>query len=191
VCELNGDGCCPASCTPTNDLDCACGLNKIRIHEVYIGTVDYIIVDNPTTCALDLDPLEIVFDDSSSTDVFYNVPSFVLAANSQVLITESSSPPAGALSTGTNILFSGTRGGLVLICDGACNYSNGSNVVDAFPWEGAALPPPMPTGITFTPTHATGITSTNEATTSHLRVANTGANPNFFLADWTTGPNTN
>jgi hypothetical protein len=190
TCSLTADDCCPSSCTETSDIDCACGLDKIRILEVYIGGVDYAILGNPSTCALDIDPLQIVFDDSSLTDVFYEPPSFVLAAGAQVVITESGSPPPGGLSTGTNILFSGTRGGAVVVCDGPCNFTNGANVIDALPWEGAQLPPPLPAGITFTPMHASGITGSNEATTSHLRIAYNGTHPNFFLADWTTGPKT-
>jgi len=185
---MTSDGCCPSSCTPTNDIDCACGLDKILIIENHIGS-DYAVLQNPTTCALDLGGMEVIFDDSTSTDLTFVIPpNTMVQAGGTLLLTESSSPPAGGLYVGGNILFSGTRGGAVILCDGSC--SNPANIVDYMAWEGSQPPPALPAGVTFSPSAVTGIASGNESTMSHIRQASNGSAPNFLLADWTIGPKT-
>jgi len=182
------DGCCPSTCTPTNDIDCACGLDKIFIAENHIGS-DYAVLQNPTTCALDLGGMEVIFDDSGLTDLTFVIPAnTVVQPGGTLLLSESTSPPPGGIYVGGNIFFSGTRGGAVILCDGSC--SNAANIVDYMAWQGNAPPPAPPAGITFNPGPITGVTSSNESTTSHIRAATNGQAPNFILADWTTGPKT-
>ncbi len=180
---INNDGCCPSGCTVNNDLDCACNLGKIRITELHIGT-DYLVLHNPTTCALDLDPMEILFDDSTSTDLTFQLPAHVLAAGASVYVVESS-PVGTDIDTGSNIMFSSTRGGAAILCEGSC--SNSANVVDVVAFSEGEPHGALPTGITFNPAGLTGIT---ESTQSYLRVNTTGMTPNFLASDWTLGPKT-
>ncbi len=181
---VHSDGCCPSGCTATNDLDCACNLGKIRITELFIGGTDYIRLHNPTTCALDLDPMEIFFDDSSLTDLTFNMPTHVLAAGANVYVIESGATGTDT-STGSNITFSGTRGGAVILCDGPCSSS--SNVVDVVAFSEGAPHGPLPAGISFSPAGLTGI---NETTQSYLRAATIGTTPNSLAAGWTMGAKT-
>jgi len=182
------DGCCPSSCTEVNDIDCACGLDKLRIIEHFAGNPDYIVISNPTTCVLELDPLEIMFDDQRNTDFNFAVPAYTMPANSTLVISDSSSSPPGSLYVGGNIPFAASRGGWVALCDGAC--STPSNIIDIIAWEGGQPPPALPPGISFTPGPVTGVTSANESTTSHIRQAFQGVAPNFLMSDWTSGPKT-
>jgi hypothetical protein len=177
----HNDGCCPSGCNANNDLDCACNLGKIRITELFIGTPDYLLLHNPTTCAMDLDPMEILFDDSTSTDLTFPLPTHVLAAGASVYVIEAS-PVGTDIDTGSNIMFSGTRGGAAILCEGSCSSS--ANVVDVVAFSEGEPHGALPSGITFNPAGLTGI---NASTQSYLRVNTTGTTPNFLASDWTLG----
>jgi hypothetical protein len=183
---VNNDGCCPSNCTANNDIDCACGLDKLKLSEMNIGT-DYVAIFNPTTCVIDIDPLELFFDDSSLSDLIFQLPSYMLAAGGTVYIVEGTASGPDEISTNSNIFFSSTRGGATIMCDGPC--SNPANVVDVVAFSEGAPHGPLPSGIIFSPGGLTGIGS--ESTNSYLRTAYIGQTPNFLAADWTVGPKTN
>jgi hypothetical protein len=186
---IDNDGCCPGSCTANNDLDCACGLDKLYLKELHIGNQDYVSIYNPTTCTIDLDPLVVFLDDPVLIDVTVNLPKQDLPAGGTVYIIESGAMGSDIYSGG-NIGFSPTRSGFVILCDGACNMQNGNNVIDAVVFETTTVAPALPPGLNFMPSGLVGITSANQSTMSWLRTATMGSHPNFFASDWTVGAKT-
>lgn len=185
---MTGDGCCPATCNAANDLDCACGIDKIVLAEVHIGSPDYARLHNPTPCDIDLDPLNVLFDDSTSTDLAVDLPSFVLLGGASVYLIESGGV-GDDIDTG-NILFDPTRAGNTLLCDGPCDLVAGSNIIDAMQFEGSGSAVALPGPATFAPGPLTGITSANASGDSFLKQTDVGAFPNFLASDWTVGPKT-
>ncbi len=186
---VDNDGCCPGGCTANNDQDCACGIDKLLLQELFIGVPDYVAIHNPTPCIIDLDPLVVFMDDPVLADVTVDLPQQNIGPNETVYIIES-----GAVGTdidsGGNIGFSPTRSGFVIMCDGACNMQNGSNVLDAVVFETTTVAPALPPGLLFMPSGLTGIDSLNQNTMGWLRTATMGSHPNFFASDWTVGAKT-
>lgn len=180
-----GDGCCPAGCTDLTDIDCACSVADILIEEVSTGDPDYIQLKNYSVCPLNIDALHVFQDDTSSNNQM-DLPSFVLQPGASVYLMESGGTTTAPVDTLTLSFSMGWVGGAgaMWLCEGACNASNGSNVVDAVIWEtngGVGLP----TGITFSPAPIPTVL-TNE---SVLRVNTQGAPPSLLQSDWTAGPN--
>ncbi len=184
---LDGDNCCPAICSEQSDKDCACSVDKLYLKELNIGNADFISIHNPTACPLDVNGLEILFDDSSSSDMTTKLPQQMIAANSSVYVVES-----GAVGTdipaGGNIPFSPTRGGAVLLCNGVC--STAANVIDVVAFSTGEPFPALPAPISFQPSGLMGINSGNQSNTSWLRVATAGSKPTFLAADWNVGAST-
>ena len=94
---------------------------------------------------------------------------------------------AGDIIPTNNIFFTYGTSDYAAICDGTCS---GSSVIDLVAHYGGETMPSYPSGVTFSPSGITGITSTTDETTSYHRVATSGQNPTFLRSDWSAGPKT-
>lgn len=180
---MDGDNCCPAACDETNDVDCACGIDDLRISELHIGGEDYAALTNPSACDLSLAGLQVFFDDSTLADLVTVLPNQVLAAGESVYIVE-----AGAMGddidAAGNITFSYTRGGAMLLCLGACDPADGSNVIDLVAFSLGETHPTLPAGVTFQNAGLGGIDNANDDTDSFIHGTYFGQAPDFLASDW-------
>jgi hypothetical protein len=159
-------------------------VNDVALEEVNIGTLDYVVLRNNNTsgCSANLDGLSLAFVAGKPADFTFDLPSYTLAAGATVFVVEGTPQPQD-ISTATNIDIGPLDGAYIALCNGVCNASDGSNVIDLVATSGVSgLPPPL----TFS-SPLTGITDTNENTTSYVRVAHDGAPPNFRGTDWAIG----
>jgi hypothetical protein len=95
------------------------------------------------------------------------------------------------VNVGQNIGFAGDRGGWVVLCTGSCTTTSAATAVDAIAFASSSTgtstqPPALPVPLTFAPP-VTGVSSTNEDSTSFVRVQVTGVTPIFKSTDWTLG----
>ncbi|MEM6788289.1 MAG: hypothetical protein AAF928_12100 [Myxococcota bacterium] len=186
------DGCCPSNCTVANDLDCACGIDDIIIREVSTASPDYVLVENTSSCPIDLDPITVCKDEGSS-ELCSDLPSFVLQPGAEVYLLESGAiplPPAPAQT----IILSFTMGwegtpGAIFMCDGPCTNASAPNAIDAVIWQTSSPSSTvtLPPGINFTPGPVPGVSGIDDAV---RRVATQGIFPNFFASDYVAQPAT-
>jgi hypothetical protein len=187
-CATTGQSCVLGQCK-------SCGAtttsSPVRLKEVFIGTPEYLVLENTGGCPVDLSGLTLSFDTSSASGVpsTFTLPSQSLDAGATVTVVDgtAATPTAGQIGTTNNIDWQGAYGGWVMLCDGPCTTP--ANTVDALAFQGGTAPRPFPGVVTFSPA-LTAITTSNEQTDSFQRVAHTGAYPNFARSDWTTGPAT-
>ena len=157
------------------------GGSSVRIDELQIGSSDYVVLYNPTGSSIDLNPMALYFDDSSTGDFAFDLPSYILAPGGYVYIAEVAL--AGDIDVVSNIPFSSSRGGWVALCSGTCNLSTGSNWIDAVAFSEGDPHPPLPSGITFSPAGLSGIVDQN--TNSYYHTSTVGSQPVYLAADWT------
>jgi hypothetical protein len=163
----------------------------MRLQELRIGTPDYVALKNTSTqCPANLAGLDLRMLDSNTTFFTFNhvFASQTVAPGEVVYVFENTAGTAVTdVNTSQNIGFSGSRGGWVVLCAGACTTTSAPNAVDAIAFgSGTVQPPALPVPLTFSPP-VTGVTSTNQNTTAYIRAQVTGVTPNFTSADWTLG----
>ncbi|HQP35624.1 MAG TPA: hypothetical protein PLI95_10600 [Polyangiaceae bacterium] len=167
-------GCAPGGIAP----------DAVRMVELYIGTDDYIVLQNRGSCPAQLDALWIRIDSIDSTyDFDFDVPAMTLGPNERVYVIDPAGAKPGdiAIPQGQNISMTYQSGETVSLCKGPC--SSGV-VLDFFSHASGAQPPSPPAGITFTPAPVTGITQANEQSHAYARIAYAGAYPAFKATDW-------
>ena len=165
-------GCPPGGAPPT----------QVRLSEVFIGTNDYIVLENRGSCAAQIDTLALRVAASDSTnDVEIDIPAQLLNPGEKVYVVDSAGALPGDVSSVDNIFLTPDSGGYVMLCEGPCSSGN---AIDYFAHASGAQPPLPPLGITFTPAPLTGITTATQDTQTYARVQHTGAFPAFKAADW-------
>ena len=168
-------GCQPGGGPPT----------QVRLAEVFIGTNDYIVLENRGSCDAQLDSLSLhVAASEAGNDIEINIPAQVLPAGARVYVIDSTGALAGDISSTDNIFLTPDSGGYVLLCEGPCSSGN---AIDYFAHASGAQPPLPPLGITFTPGPLMGVTTATQDTQSYIRVQYSGAFPGFKASDWQVG----
>ncbi|MBW2527675.1 MAG: pre-peptidase C-terminal domain-containing protein, partial [Deltaproteobacteria bacterium] len=166
----------------TVDVTTVCSVTQLYLERLNIGADGVAIVNDSSACAVDVGPLELLWDDSGSGDVTTDLPVRQVPPGDTLKVYEN--PPPGHVAAGS-VPFDISRGGWVAMCDGACNTSDGSNVLDLAAFSEGQPHPALPTGVTFSPGGLTGLT--NQNTYEYLRSAQSGTPPGFVAADWTVG----
>jgi len=184
-CAAAGQTCVLGEC---KTCGAATGPSPVRLKEVFVGTPEYLVLENPSGCPADLGGLTLSFNTSyaSGAPSDFALPSQTLDPGSTVVVVDgtATTPAPGEIGTTSNIDWQAAYGGYVLLCNGSC--STPTNAIDALAFQGGSAPPPFPGVISFDPALTT-ITSSNEQTDSFQRVALKGVYPGFLPSDWTTG----
>ena len=191
---MSGDG-CSSMCALEVGYDCdmnqptTCTRLYPAIDEVNVGVTDHVVVHNHHSKDVQLAGLHMMWNESSGVDS-WAMPSQVLKAGADIIISETANNPAGAIKpTGVNIGASYLTGGWVSLCEGTCSATNGSNVKDIMQYEGTGTSPALPSGVTFSGGPLTGIdNSLIQTNTAYARVSNPGQS--FASIDWAWGCST-
>jgi hypothetical protein len=166
----------------------------LRLEEVYIGDPDFITMKNHADCAVGIAPFRVRFETGGVTaKLDALLDSRNLASGATVYLSEPNGPVIpNDIKTSGQIPNVGGVSGTVRLCRGSC--ATLGTTIDVAAWDGvlaaggANTPfPPLPNPLSFNPGGLTGITDTNEQTSSYRRAASTGNNPRFFASDWGTG----
>ena len=196
TCNADGSGYAPGgtdcgamgqSCDGGACVACPSGrgpADELRFIEMFIGTYDYIGIENRSGCPVDVGGLLFsVRSSAAGNDLDYTLPSRTLAPGEQVFISDSQGAQTGDLVPPDNIYFTDATSDSAALCDGPCSSST---VLDYVVHEGGGMASPaLPGGVTFSPGPLTGITSANSETESFHRAAYAGSAPAFLASDWT------
>ncbi len=195
TCNANGSGyvsggtnCAASGKTCSAGICSTCGntQSSLRLIEVNVGSSDYVVIQNRSaTCPANLQGLLLSApsENASGTDS-WTLPNKALAPMATVRVLEANGAgQAGDINLSDNITWVSNISGAALLCQSA--PCSAANVIDAVRWYGTNVQ--FPTGVNFSPV-LTGLTTSNEETTSYLRSAFNGSAPTFRPADWTTGP---
>ncbi len=153
------------------------GYSTLQLTELNIGTPDYVDLTNTGMCDIDLTGLNILFDDSSLSDLDFALPAMMILPGQTLRIQEDG---MGDIDTASNIFFSSVRGGATLLCTGSC--ADAMDVLDVVAFSEGAPHGPLPAGVTFAPAGLTGLVS--EATEAYVRIDSMGVTPDFLASDW-------
>jgi len=162
--------------------------DAVRLVEVYLGTDDYVVLENRGPCAAQIDELSVRFDAvDAANDLDFDLPPRMLNPGERVYVVDPLGAKAGDIAIGSdqNIFFTYDTGSNALLCKGPC-YSG--QVIDFFSHASGAQAPAPPGGVTFAPAPLTGITKDNENSHAFVRAAFTGAFPSFKASDWSLAP---
>lgn len=186
-CAAQGKSCSGGAC-----VDCGPGEGNrdLRFVEMFLGDGDYVIVENRGRCDAHLGDVRfMVMTSSASGDTISELlPARTLKPGERVGIADSSTHSvAGDIIPSRNIFFTDATSDYAAICDGTCS---GSSVIDLVAHYGGVTMPAYPSGVTFSPSGLTGITSTTSESRSYHRVAMSGSNPTFLRSDWTSATKT-
>ena len=183
---MAGDG-CDATCQVENGFECTgepsvCGpctpdAFDLRLTQLSIGD-DYVDLTNPSTCAIPLGGLNILFDDSSFTDLDFALPVQDILPGQTLRVFEPGG--SGDINTGSNIFFDVSRGGSALLCTGTC--TGPSDVIDVVSFSEGEPAAALPPGVTFSPAGLSGMV--NQFMEVYARVDFVGVSPNLLASDW-------
>ena len=157
----------------------------VRLTEVYIGTDDYLVLENRGSCPAELDGLTVqVISSSSGDNLDFNLPPFVLQPGAEVYVVDVNGAQTGDITSQQNIFLTPDTGEYVMLCLGSCSATT---VVDYFA-HGSAQPPPLPPyGISFAPGPLAGITNADQDVKAYVRSSFSGSFPAFKASDWQVG----
>ena len=175
-----------------------CGhVSGLRFWTVAIGTVDYVILKNPSDCAIDLEGVEIELDDhdelfsNQEIDCTLRLPARELPAGASVHVRENARPGdidvAASTVTACDglISFNPGRGGAAYLCAGECSSNT---LIDAVAFvaygSGQSAAPPAPRYDVIFDRPLRGVTLFNDEHVRYQRVATESAFPNYLAMDW-------
>jgi hypothetical protein len=182
-CTSQGKSCVAGACAGCPGSGVA--PDAVRLVEVFIGTDDYVVLENRGACPAQIDSLRVRFEAvDTSSNMELDLPPRVLGPAERVYVVDKFGAKAGDIASEENIFLTPDTGGNVLLCMGACSSGN---VLDFFSHASGAQPPSPSFGITFTPGPVGGITFSTEDSNAYLRVQFTGSFPGFKSADWQMG----
>ncbi len=184
----------PASPKP----DCSDDAGDLRLWTLDIDHPDYVTLKNTGACPIDLEGLEILFDDhdegfpETGIDCTLRLPELTLPAGSSVRVCEL--PLPGDIDARATKLegcpydlpFFPDRGGATYLCRGHCDAST---LLDVVVHAGNGLdptygdPPPPRFGMTFA-APLNGVTLENSAWARYQRVDTEGRFPDYLDSDW-------
>lgn len=158
----------------------------VRMTEVFIGTDDYIVLENRGSCAAQLDGmmLQVIANPNNGDDLHFDLPAYVLQPGESVYVRDANSAEPGDIAAQQNIFLTPDTGEYVMLCVGACSSNT---VVDYFAHASGQSPPLPPYGITFTPGPLSGITNATQDVKAYVRTGFTGSFPAFKAGDWQLG----
>jgi cysteine-rich repeat protein len=164
------------------DVDARCPLEGLKINRVTLEPPFRTeIVNTNATCAIDLSRVGIRTEPEAS-DTPSLLPDVSLGPLARRELTSESPPPSGKTYQGNLRYDLEDNAGAFYLCRGAC-ASSGSNVIDAFRWEGTSGPlsSDPPADVAFDENKAA---LSDPLTTSYWRVQTDGAFPDFTAEDY-------
>lgn len=194
TCWACGDGLCDGkeSCQSCPD-DCGacsgCSSADIQLSEVYGGVPNYIEVTNTGSCVWDVSGLTLLYRMGCDNAVqAFTFPLGITIAPGEVqrAVEMFLGSMANEVSTGANICDDPAAEGWVMLCDGFCDLTACTNVLDYFERSATAMPfsPPACASFTLGPLDVTGSTNAQSAT----RTAFGGGGAAGLQSDWSVSP---
>jgi hypothetical protein len=152
----------------------------LRLTQLRVGTnTEFVRIMNRGAVTAALTGVRFELRDSSGTTYTHDFAGGTLAANASATIGE------GSVDHTLSMNLAAARAGAVMLC--AASPCSSESVRDAFTYEGDAVAPALPSGVTVNaPVH--GVTASNEGTEDFYRVQYTGAAPTFTSCDWSAAP---
>lgn len=191
----SGDG-CSMTCETEVGWECmtppnaptACTRLFPAIHELSVGSPDYVAISNPHQVPIDLNGVRMMWNHTSDQES-WALPSKVLMPAEVFIISEVANDPPGAFKpSGFSQSATNSNGGWVSICEGVCSSVNGANIKDLMQYEGTAAGPALPSGVQFSGGPVTGVDELDIQThTVYKRVATAATAPTFLSSDWAWG----
>jgi CUB/sushi domain-containing protein len=151
----------------------------LRMTQLRIGNSEFVRIMNRGAATAALTGVRIELRDSSGTTYTHDFAGGTLNASASATIGE------GTVDYMLSSNLAGARAGAALLC--AASPCNSESVLDAFTYEGDAVAPALPTGVTVNGP-VTGITAANDTTEDFFRVTYNGAAPAFSSCDWSAAP---
>jgi cysteine-rich repeat protein len=167
------------------DIEARCPLSGVKIDRVILQQPFRTVLFNTNQqCSVDLSRVGL-YAQPEAADVPKTLPAVSLEPLKRRLLTSESPPPANTTYQG-NIRFDlEDYAGALYLCRGACDTANGTNVIDAVRWAGAAqaLSVDPPKAVHFDEDVPAPI---DREMMSLFRSLTSGAFPNFSKNDWET-----
>ena len=182
-CASQGKVCAAGSCATCSTTPGS--PSAVRFREVFLGTDDYLLLENRGNCPAQLDALSLEIRSSSGEVLDFDFPSRVLQPGEQVYVRDTNSSLPSDITSSENIYLTSGTGEYVMLCVGVCSATT---VVDYFAHASGQAPPAAPFGITFSPAPLAGITLADENDKAYLRSTFSGSFPAFSATDWAVGP---
>jgi hypothetical protein len=201
-----GDGGAGAGTGGEGGKGIVCGdVRGLKLWTLGIGPVDYVTLKNPSDCAMNLEGVELEFDDhddaipGTELDCTLRLPPHELPAGASVHVRENALPgdidvlAAKVTPCENQISFNPQRGGATYLCNGECAPDT---VIDAVAFVSLWSvrfrdPPALRYGIVFeTPPRgvpllsADGLGGDGGKRIRYQRVATRGVSPEFVSRDW-------
>ncbi len=194
VCVACGDGTCSGTewcgTCPQDCGSCAgCAVDDLRLSEVYGGSPTYLELTNQGSCVVDAGGVTLLFrlGCDAAVRAFTLPPGSILSPGSSFrVVSLFDSTMSNEVHTGANLCDSVTGQGWVMLCDGPCDLSGCTNVVDYFEKQGGSAPvsPPACASFSPAPVDVSGATAGDSAT----RSAFNGGGAAGLQADWSVAP---
>ncbi len=178
-------------------MACAQDRSDVVLKELHIGQSDYVMIENTGGCPVQLQGMQILFDDRDDAqpppleDCTTELPAYLLAPGASVRVHEK--PLAGDIAAlpgivgcGAGVPFNPGRGSTAYLCDGVCVEAN---VIDMVSFLGNISSsslgnPPTPIGSLSFAKLLGYISSDDQDDRRWVRTGFTGKNPLFTGADW-------
>jgi hypothetical protein len=137
TCSLVGDNCCPANCTPVDDLDCQCMTSTLMTPFNSNNGLDGNMFDVVAMANIEIQGFDINIDGTCTVEIWYRPGTHVGFEMSSAGWTQAAVVP-GVVSQGANVptpvpttvsiqIPQGQTYGLYLTCaPGSFNYTNGT-----------------------------------------------------------------
>ncbi len=178
-------------------MACTQDRSDVVFKELHIGQADYVMVENTGSCPVQLEGMQILFDDRDDAqpppleDCTTELPAYLLAPGASVRVHEK--PLAGDIAAlpgivgcGSGVPFNPARGSTAYLCDGVCVEAN---VIDMVSFLGSTSSssignPPTPIGKLVFAQVIGPISSGIQDARRWVRTGFSGKNPLFTGADW-------
>jgi len=167
---------------------------------LHLGQSDYVTLKNPTDCQIDLEGLEVLFDDREDAfppdagplalDCTVRLPEAMLPPGGSIRVHEDARPgDIAALANAIagcdrDVPFNPQRGGVTYLCNEACSADT---VIDVIAHQGYdssyGAPPELRFGVTFL-VPLSGIGDESQDLMRYRRRSTQSTRPNFTGSDW-------
>jgi hypothetical protein len=183
----------------TPEEPCQGSVTSIRLWKLHLGQSDYVSLKNTGECQVNLEGLNIIFDDrddafpaGSDIDCTVELPAVTLPPGASIRVHEDGLPgdiaaldeDVTVTSCGSGVPFNPQRGGVTYLCSGTCSEET---VLDVVAHQGYDItygaPPGLQFGVSFA-APVTGVTDAGQNSTHFRRRAIEGEKPEFLGSDW-------
>jgi len=159
-----------------------CPLSGLKIDRVILADPFRTTILNTNQCAVDLSRAGI-YAQPEAADVPKTLPAKLVDPLKRLLLTSASPPPANTTYQGNIRYDVENYAGAFYLCRDQCDTANGTNVIDAFRWQGEKGPLSVaaPKSVLLT---KDGEALTDRTAMSYFRVLDNGVYPNFSGDDF-------